>query len=113
MGYMHIINRLHDALEDTYKITSQRWYDKHWNGVDSIIRVLNVELAYILDSHYVAYIKYVDGFIINNTIKVYKIAIKDWNGNDVIHGQICCHGMGTIDIWSSYELSCQLYTFEE
>lgn len=109
MNYEYITRKLQEAIEDTYSITSQKWFDKQWQGVDTLIKVMNIELAYMLNSHqYTAYIKCVDGLKFDNTLKTYSMAIKNENDEDIIFGKIYCHDMSSENHWSCYTIGCIL-----
>lgn len=101
-----IIKRLYEAVEIS-KVTSHKWHDLGWEGVDKGIAVVQEALKKIgekYDNEFYYEVESVKGYSGDGQTKTWSMQVVDSMNNRICGGQIRAYAAGTIeDPWKSYD----------
>lgn len=101
-----IIKRLYEAVENS-KVTSHKWHDLGWEGVDKGVAVVQEALKEIgkkYDNEFYYEVESVKGYSSDGQTKTWLMQIVDCMDNRICGGQIRSYAAGTVeDPWKSYD----------
>lgn len=103
-----IIKRLYEAVEES-KVTSHKWHDFGWEGIDTGVAVVQRALKEIgeeYDNEFFYEVDSVAGYSADNHTKTWVMQIVDSMDKRICGGQIRAYAAGTVeDPWKSYDFT--------
>ena len=112
-NYNRIVRNLYAVIEQS-GLTSRKFHDPGWAGVNSVIETVNkaLEPLSIQYGEYFTYsIEYVPGYSADMMTKTYNMQICNMANEKILGGEIRGYAAGTVqDPWLSYDLTCSFWT---
>lgn len=101
-----IIKRLYEAVEIS-KVTSHKWHDFGWEGIDKGVMVVQQALNEIgekYDNEFFYEFESVAGYSADGQAKTWNMQVVDSMDNRICGGQIRAYAAGTVkEPWKSYD----------